>query len=99
MEVVEALVGLLLIVTVLWDVFQTVVVPRPALSRVRIARYLVRYSWRFARWVALRSSSSRRRDALLGMYAPALVVGLLATWIVALLLGFGLVVFALHDQV
>ena len=42
--------GLLLIGLVLWDIFQTVVLPRPAPTRVRIARNLIRLTWPLWRW-------------------------------------------------
>ena len=93
-----ALLGLLFVAAVLWDVFQTVVVPRPSPGRLRIARHLARISWRITRGVALRSSNPRRREGMLGVFAPALVVLLLVVWVVVLLLGFGLLIYALRDE-
>ncbi len=49
------------------------------------------------RAVALRMSS-RRREAILGVYAPAQVILLLVVWVVVLLFGYGLVFLALRDQ-
>lgn len=98
MEAIGGAIGLILIATVVWDIFQTVVVPRPAHGRFRIARNLIRLSWRATRTVALRSTSPRRREGLLGIYAPAIVFVLLVVWIAVLLLGYGLVVYALRDQ-
>ena len=97
-EPAEALLGLLFVAAVLWDVFQTVVVPRPSPGRFRIARNLQRLTWRFARAVALRSDDPRRREGILGVFAPALVVLLLVVWVVVLLVGFGLLVIAQRDQ-
>jgi hypothetical protein len=98
MEALEILLGLLLIAAVLWDVFQSVVVPRPSAGRFRIARNLVRVTWRAARGIALRMSNPRRRDGILGVYAPALVLVLLAIWVIGLLLGYGLLFHAMRDQ-
>jgi hypothetical protein len=98
MEAAEALLGLLVVAAVLWDVFQTVVVPRPSAGRFRIARNLTRVTWRVARAVALRSSNPRRREGILGVFAPALVLLLLVTWVAALLVGYGLLVYAMRDQ-
>ena len=98
MEVAEGLLGLALIAAVLWDVFQTVVVPRPSPGRFRIARNLTKVSWRMTRAVALRSGDSRRRDGILGVFAPASVLLLLVAWVVTLLLGYGLLVYALRDE-
>jgi hypothetical protein len=50
------------------------------------------------RGLALRSTDPRRRDGILGVYAPALVLVLLAIWVAALLLGYGLLFHAMRDQ-
>jgi len=98
-ELAEAILGFLFVSAVLWDVFQTVVVPRPSPGRFRIARNLGRAAWRFARAIALRQADPRRREGILGVFAPALVVLLLVVWVVVLLVGFGLLVLALRDQI
>ena len=89
--------GLLLIGLVLWDIFQTVVLPRPAPTRVRIARNLIRLTWPLWRWRALQRTSSLDQEKLLGSYAPATVLILLITWILVMVLGFGLVLYSLRD--
>ena len=99
MEAGEALVGLIFVLAVLWDVFQTVVVPRPSPGRFRIARNLTRFSWRATRAIALRVSNARRRDGLIGAFAPFQVLVLLVSWVTTLLVGFGLLFFALRDEI
>src|SRR3954453_11201531 len=99
MEAGEALLGVLLVTAVLWDVFQTVVVPRPSSGRFRIARNLTRLSWRATRQVALRIDNPRRREGMIGAFAPFLVLLLLVVWVVTLLVGYGLLFWALRDQV
>jgi len=89
--------GLLLIGLVLWDIFQTVVLPRPAPTRVRIARNLVRLTWPLWRWRALQRTSSIDQEKLLGSYAPATVLILLITWFLVMVLGFGLLLYSLRD--
>lgn len=98
-ETGEALLGLLLVAAVLWDVFQTVVVPRPSPGRFRIARNLTRLSWGATRAIALRLRDPRRRDGLTGAYAPFLVLLLLVVWVVTLLIGFGLLFYAMRDEI
>ena len=93
----EAAGGLLLIGLVLWDIFQTVVLPRPAPTRVRIARNLVRLTWPLWRWRALQRTSSIDQEKLLGSYAPATVLILLITWFLLMVLGFGLLLYSLRD--
>ena len=62
--------ALFLVTLAFWDLFETVVVPRPTPGWFRIGRYVVRGSWR-----ALRAIRDGRRgrsyDTLLGLFAPA----------------------------
>jgi hypothetical protein len=89
--------GLALIAGVLWDVFQTVVLPRPSPTRVRLARNVTRYTWPIWRWRALRRVTSIEQEKILGTYAPAVVLLLLVTWMALMMVGFGLLFFALRD--
>ncbi len=97
MEWLAAFLGLVIVGWVLWDVFQSVVMPRPARSRIRIARNLTRWTWRLFRWRALRIRRENR-EGLLGTFAPLLTLMLLVTWILFLVLGFGLIAWALRDE-
>ncbi len=97
MEPIAFIVGTALLVLVAWDLFQTIVVPRPTPGRFRLGRYVVRGAWRFFRVLGRRSDGGTR-DTLLGLFAPAATLALLATWLVALVVGYGLVLFAIRDQ-
>lgn len=92
-------VGLALIGWTLWDIFQTVVLPRPAPSPFRISRLLTRIAWPSWRWRALRRATSVDRERILGSYAPAVVLGLLVGWMLAMILGFGLLMYALREGI
>jgi Ion channel len=96
-SVVALIFGLLLLALTLWDVFQTVVVPRPTPGRFRIARYAVRGSWDVLRVLARRRSSATR-DQLFGLFGPFSAVLLLVVWIVTLVFAYGLILFAVRDQ-
>jgi hypothetical protein len=89
--------GLLLLALTLWDIFETVVVPRPTPGWFRISRYVVRGSWRGLRMIR-DGRPDRSYDRLLGLFAPAMTVALLAIWMCTLILGYGLLMFALRDQ-
>lgn len=99
MEVIEFVVGALLVAWVLWDVFESVVVPRPTPSRVRLGENLVRWTWRLWRWVAMRTRTGLSREQFIGSYAPLAVILLLGVWLVAVVLGYGLILFALRSQI
>jgi hypothetical protein len=98
-SILEALVGAAIVLVVLIDVFQSIVTPRPTAGRLRSSRYLVRYLWYICRWLSYRLKSTRRRDALLGSFGPFSVLAMLFNWVVLLLLGYGLLLDAMRDQI
>jgi Ion channel len=98
-SILEALVGAAIVLVVLIDVFQSIVTPRPTAGRLRSSRYLVRYLWYVCRWLSYRLKSTRRRDALLGSFGPFSVLAMLFNWVVLLLLGYGLLLDAMRDQI
>jgi hypothetical protein len=97
MEAVAFALGILLLALAFWDLFETVVVPRPTPGWFRIGRYLVRGSWRGLRAIH-DGRPGRSYDRVLGLFAPAATMALLAAWLVALIFGYGLVLFALRDE-
>jgi hypothetical protein len=97
MELVALALGILLLSLTFWDLFETVVVPRPTPGWFRIGRYIVRGSWRALR--ALRDRRpGRSYDRILGLFAPAATVALLGAWLTALIVGYGLILYSLRDQ-
>ena len=97
MDAVIFALGLFLLALTFWDLFETVVVPRPTPGWFRIGRYLVRSSWRLLR-VLHDGRPGRAYDTALGLFAPAATVALLAAWLATLIVGYGLIMFALRDQ-
>ena len=97
----EALATVAGIGVVLWtlnDVFQSVVVPRPT-PGLRPTTILTRLTWPLWRSLGVRRTSPADRERFLGQYAPLLLVTLLGTWIVGLLLGYGLLLYAMRAQI
>jgi hypothetical protein len=90
--------GLALSVYLLNDVFQSVVVPRSTPSRFRISRLVIVNGWRVIRAVGLRSRTAASRERMLGTFAPMIVILLLVAWIVGLIIGFGLMLYAFRDS-
>jgi hypothetical protein len=98
MDVVIFLAGIAVVALVLWDIFEGIVVPRPTPGRFRIARYVVPPTWKAWRWFAFQTRTGLGRDALLGLYAPGAAVLLLVMWLSVLVVGYGLLLFALRTQ-
>ena len=98
MDLVWFLLGLFLLILVAWDVFETIVVPRPTPGWFRIGRYLIRTSWWVLRRLAGGPNRGATRERILGLFAPAATILLLFAWLTALFVAFGLILFSLRDQ-
>jgi Ion channel len=94
----ELAVGLGLVWIVLRDLFVGVIVPRPARGALRPSNLLVRWSWRAWRWIGNRSTDVNTREARLGSFGPAALILLLVVWVVGLVMGYGLILDAVRDQ-
>lgn len=99
MTVLAAAAGITLILLVLWDAFETIVLPRRVTRQIRLARIYYRSSWKL--WVAILGAhpSPKRRETYLGYYGPLSLLGLLAVWACALVLGFALVHWAVGSRI
>jgi hypothetical protein len=96
---VELAAGTALVVVILYDLFQGVVLPRPAVGRGRLGPALVRNLWHAWRWLGTRPRLQARREALLAMFGPAMLLILLAGWASLLIIGYGLVLHAVRGQI
>jgi hypothetical protein len=82
------LVAVLLIATVLWDAFETVILPRTVSRRWRLAAMYFRGTWPPWRRVARSIENDGRRERFLAVYGPLSLMGLLMVWAVGLVVGF-----------
>jgi hypothetical protein len=96
--VLELIAGLLLIFSVLNDIFQGVVVPRPTGGGFRIARLLIRNTWLGWRQLSYLIRDGGRRERWLASFAPLILVLLLLIWIFVLIVGYGLIIDALSPE-
>jgi hypothetical protein len=87
-------IGAALAVVVLWDAFETILVPRRIGRRVRLTRYFYLVSWRVWRGLALLERKPSRRESLLGFYGPLSLLVLLACWALGLIVAFALLQWA-----
>lgn len=92
---VAAIAAVLVIAGVLWDAFETVVLPRQVSHRFRLARAYTRSTWRVWAGLARRIPSLERREALLAIYGPLALLVLLALWVGLLIVGYGLLLWGL----
>jgi hypothetical protein len=102
LQVLEGLLGVLVVVTILFDVFLTVVVPRraPRTGRVlRVSRYVVGGLWGWWRSLGLRIESAERREGFLGSFGSLAIMLMLIGWVASLVVGYGLILDALREQI
>jgi Ion channel len=85
------IVGILLVVVVLWETFETLVLPRRVTRQFRLTRFFYRSTWIPYSALVSRRRERRKRDALLSYYGPLSLLFLLAFWALSLVLGFALI--------
>jgi hypothetical protein len=94
-----ALASGVVLAVVLWDAFETVVVPRRVSRRLRLTRLFYRATWEPFAAGARRIRSVKRRESVLSVYGPLSLLLLTAVWATGLITGFGLLHYALGSLV
>jgi Ion channel len=89
-----AIVGATLVLTILWEAFETIVLPRRVARRFRVTVLYYRSTWFPWRVIARQISSSKRRETFLGYFGPLSLLGLFVVWAAILILGFGFLFFS-----
>jgi len=95
MRLLAVIFGIMLIVLVAQDAFETIVLPRRVTRRIRLAQLFYRvtlFGWNSIGYLI---RSSARRDSFRGYLGPLSLLALLLFWAVLLVLGFGLVLWGL----
>src|SRR6201997_582630 len=95
MRVLPLVAGILLLVGVLFDAFQTIILPRRATGRFRITRIFYTLTWRPWVFMTQRIRNLRNREAVFSYYGPLSLIILLVVWASGLIFGFALIYYAL----
>jgi hypothetical protein len=90
MSVVLAAIGVILIVVVLHDAFETMLLPRRISRQFRFARFLILSSWAIWSAIARSMKPGKRRNVFLSLFGPLSFLNLLTLWAVGLICGFAL---------
>ena len=95
MQIAVAVLGITLILVALQDAFEVVLLSRPVEREVRLMNYFFRGTWaiwsRFGKLFPI----GPKRDGFLGVYGPLSMVLLFVFWAIAIIVGFGILQWAL----
>jgi hypothetical protein len=99
MHIFVAIVGVLIISSVLLDAFETIVLPRKVQRAFRLTSWFYRNTWvpwvRLSRLIRVHSW----RENFLGYFGPLSLILLLVFWAIGLIFGFALLQFGLGEHV
>jgi len=82
--------GLALVVFILWDAFETTVLPRRVTRTFRLTRFFYRSTWVPSSALARRLPPGKIRQGLLSAFGPLSLILLFAFWAFGLIVGFAL---------
>src|SRR5437879_3554083 len=95
----EAIAGVAILALIFYDLFQSVVLPRPSVGKLRVSTFVIRPLWALWRWLGNRTSRVGRREDWLATFGPIGLIVMLAFWGLSIILGYGLVLDAVADQI
>jgi len=82
--------GIALIAVVLWEAFETIILPRRVTRWFRLTKFFYRSTWIPWSAMAARIRSKRRREMVMSIFGPLSLLCLLGLWSSGLILGFAL---------
>jgi hypothetical protein len=85
------------VVVVLWETFETIVLPRTVFRQVRLTRLYFVVAWRLYRSSA--PPPGALRESYLSAFGPLSLLGLILCWVVALIFGFTLIQWGMGSHV
>ena len=97
MQTLTMVAGILCVVIVLLDAFQTIILPRRAAGRLRLTRLFYILTWSPWRFVAVRMRHPRKRETALSFYGPLSLIFLLVVWACGMVFGYSLIYYALRS--
>jgi len=94
MHGLAAAAGIAIIVVVLWEAFETVVLPRRVTRHFRFTRLFYRTTWKLWTLPLRPGRPSKRRETFFSYFGPLSLLGLFVAWAALLVIGFALVQWA-----
>jgi len=85
-----AIAGTVIVAVILWEAFETVVLPRRVARQFRLTRAFYVSTWRPWKFIARQIPSKKPRETFLGVFGPLSLLVLFVVWAAFLIFGFGL---------
>ena len=95
MEIAALILGILALIAVGLDTFQTIILPRRPSGRFRITQLFFIITWGPWSAIAKRVKNKNLREEVYGFYGPLSLILLLAVWAALLMIGFALLFLAI----
>ena len=87
-RVIAAILGVICIVIIAFDAFETIVLPRRVVRKVRVAKIFYRVSWAAWALIGRKLHAGNRREYYLSIYGPLSLIALLFMWAALFIVGF-----------
>jgi len=91
--------GVAIFLTVVWDAFESIILPRRVTRKFRFTRLFFKTTWTIWKFTAGLVFSRKSREAFLGFYGPLSLLVLIGVWAVGLVFSFGLMQFGAGSAV
>jgi len=80
--------GVLLIAILLWDAYETILLPRRLPGDIRVSRLVLRSLWKLWKGFGRGIRAGNRRELFLSFYAQLSLIALFGVWAAGLIVGF-----------
>ena len=88
MKIFACLLSVLLLAHILWESFETIIMPRTVSRNLRFTRILYRYGWRIWKGAVKRIPDPGKRESMLGYFGPLSLLVLMGIWATGLIVSF-----------
>ena len=95
---VVAFLGVLLVLTILWDAFETIILPRRVTRRLRLTSLFYRSVWWPWSGLTQRLTSGKQREKYLGLFGPLSLIFLLSFWATGVIFGYAIISWSLGEK-
>src|SRR6266581_4932423 len=96
-KILAVIVGIILIIVIIQDSFESIVLPRRVSTRFRLSRMFYTSTWMLWSSIARKMRPGNRREFYLSYYGPASLLIMLIVWALALVFSFALIEWGLSS--